>query len=381
MKTRYALLTAMLLLAQGCSWLSRETSSVDVSELTELVNPLASRVNWSADVGEGTDEEGVRLVVSLDGTTVYVANFGGEIRALNAQTGSTLWTRSVDLNLGGGPGAGYGLVIVGSTEGDVVTLSQSNGNELWRAKVSTEVTSVPAAGSGIVAVHTNDGKIFGFDAATGERRWMFHRAVPVLSLRGSGTPVFEGEHLFCGMDGGRLVKLRAASGIPEWEIPVAYASGRNELEQIVDIDGNMVIAGSTLYVASYQGDMAAINKADGSARWRQRFSSHQGLTSDGVNLFASDSSGHVYGISRTDGSVLWKQELLSGRQLSPAVVAGPYVAVADLEGWVHWLSTADGRIVSRVRAVSSKVSAPLVTNGSSVFVYGEDGELASVDVP
>ena len=86
-------------------------------------------------------------------------------------------------------------------------------------------------------------------------------------------------------------------------------------------------------------------------------------------------------LSRDDGSTLWKQEQLAGRQLSPAVVVGPYVAVADLEGWLHWLSTADGQIVSRVRAVDSKVSAPLVTNGSSVFVYGEDGELASVSAP
>jgi hypothetical protein len=31
--------------------------------------------------------------------------------------------------------------------------------------------------------------------------------------------------------------------------------------------------------------------------------------------------------------------------------------------------------------VSSKVSAPLVTNGSSVYVYGEAGELASVSPP
>ena len=381
MKIRYALLIATILLASGCTWFSREKSSVDVSELTELASPLASAVNWSMDVGEGTDDEGVRLVVSLDGTTVYVANFGGNILAVNAQTGSTLWSKDVDMDLAGGPGAGYGLVIAGSTEGDIVTLSQSNGDELWRAQVSTEVTSVPAAGNGIVAVHTDDGKISGFDAASGERRWLFHRSAPVLSLRGAGTPVFDGDHLYCGMDGGRLVKLRAASGIPEWEIPVAYASGRNELEQIVDIDGNMVLAGNTLYVATYQGDMAAVNKADGKVRWRQGFSSHQGVTSDGVNLFASDSNGHVYGISRDDGSTLWKQEQLAGRQLSPAVVVGPYVAVADLEGWLHWLSTADGQIVSRVRAVDSKVSAPLVTNGSSVFVYGEDGELASVSAP
>ena len=381
MKILLALLAATTLLTSGCSWFSREKPAVDVSELTEIASPLVSSVNWSRDVGEGTDEEGVRLVVSLDGSTVYVANFGGSILALNSQSGSTVWNRDVGTDLGGGPGAGNGLVVTGSTEGEVIALSQSSGAENWRSRVSTEVTSVPATGNGIVAVHTNDGKIVGFDAATGDQRWLFHRAPPVLSLRGSGMPVFEGDVLYCGMDGGRLVKLNASTGIPVWETPIAYASGRNELEQIVDIDGNMVFAGNMIYVASYQGDMAAVNKADGKVRWRRSFSSHQGLASDGVNLYASDSNGHVFGVSREDGSVLWKQESLSGRQLSPVVVVGSYVAVADLEGYLHWLSTADGRIVSRVRAVDSKVTAPLVTNGSSVFVYGEEGELASVSPP
>ena len=381
MKKLLALLATTILLTSGCSWFSREEPAVDISELTELASPLASRVNWSTDVGEGADGEGVELVVSLDGSVVYVAKFGGRIVAINSLTGKTIWNKDTGVDLAGGPGAGNGLVLAGSTEGDIIALSQSNCAENWRSTVSTEVTSVPETGNGVVAVHTNDGKIVGFDSATGEQRWLFHRSPPVLSLRGSGMPVFEGNALFCGMDGGRLVKLNASTGIPYWETPIAYASGRNELEQIVDIDGNMVLAGNSLYVATYQGEMAAVNKADGKVRWRRSFSSHQGLASDGVNLYASDSNGHVFGISREDGSVLWKQELLSGRQLSPVVVVGSYVAVADLEGYLHWLSTADGRIVSRVRAVSSRVTAPLVTNGSSVFVYGEDGELASVSPP
>jgi outer membrane protein assembly factor BamB len=135
--------------------------AVDISELTELASPLASRVNWSRDIGEGTDEEGVRLVVSLDGSTLYAANYGGTILALNSQTGSTIWSKDAGIELAGGPGASNGLVIVGSTEGEVIALSQSGGTESWRATVSTEVTSVPAAGNGIVAVHTNDGKIVG----------------------------------------------------------------------------------------------------------------------------------------------------------------------------------------------------------------------------
>ena len=159
MKKLLALPAAAILLTSGCSWFSREEPAVDISELTELASPLASRINWSTDVGEGADEEGVELVVSLDGSVVYVANFGGSILAINSLSGSTIWSKDTGVDLAGGPGAGNGLVLAGSTEGEIIALSQSNGAENWRSSVSTEVTSVPATGNGIVAVHTNDGKI------------------------------------------------------------------------------------------------------------------------------------------------------------------------------------------------------------------------------
>src|SRR3546814_3681825 len=34
---------------------------------------------------------------------------------------------------------------------------------------------------------------------------------------------------------------------------VAIPQGRSELERVVDIDGGLLLSGSTLYVASYQG--------------------------------------------------------------------------------------------------------------------------------
>jgi outer membrane protein assembly factor BamB len=38
---------------------------------------------------------------------------------------------------------------------------------------------------------------------------------------------------------------------------VAIPQGRSELERVVDIDGGLLLSGETLYVASYQGRVAA----------------------------------------------------------------------------------------------------------------------------
>jgi outer membrane protein assembly factor BamB len=372
---------AVVIATPGCSWFRREQSAVDVSELVELANPRAVEVGWNQNSGKGADDHGVTLVASLDGSTVYVAHHNGIINSFNTQTGANLWTQDVDADLGGGPGVGNGLVIVGTTEGEVMALNQTNGSEVWRSRVSSDIPSVPASGNGIVAVHTNDGKIFGLDAVSGEQRWMFHRTPPVLSLRGTASPVIEGTDLYTGLDGGKLVKLKTSNGLPQWESPIAYPSGRNELEQIVDIDGALVLSASSIYVTTYQGEIAAVNKVDGKVKWRLPFSSHQGVISDGFQLYSSDSNGHVSAFNSANGTRIWEQKALSGRQLSTAVIAGGLIAVGDLEGYVHFLSPDSGEIIARTRAVKSAIRAPLVAQGNTVFAYGLEGELAAVRVP
>lgn len=372
------ILLATVLLASGCSFLGIEKSSVDVAELVPLAGMQSARVVWNSNLGKGADGKGVKLVASVDGSTLYVAHFDGKVEAVSASSGASLWRTDLDTQISGGPGVGDGLVISGTTEGDVIALSQSTGGESWRTAVSTDIPAVPVSARGIVVVHTNDGKLYGLDAATGGQLWLFHRATPVLSLRGAGTPVIEGNSLYSGLDGGKLVKLDLMSGRPSWETPITYASGRTELDRVVDIDGLLVLGPSLLYVVTYQGDMAAVNKSDGKVKWRTAYSSWQGVISDGHALYASDADGYVAAVNPHNGEILWRQKALSGRRLSPPVIAGNLIAVADLEGYVHWLSPQDGSIVARVEAVSSGVRAPLVVQGSVVYVYGDKGELAAV---
>ncbi|MBG7600935.1 MAG: outer membrane protein assembly factor BamB [Gammaproteobacteria bacterium] len=379
MKTLVRLiLLATALFTSGCSFFGIEKSAVDVAELVPLAGMQTARVVWNSKLGKGADGKGVKLVASLDGSTLYVAHFDGKVEAVSTSSGASLWKTDLGIQISGGPGVGNGLVISGTTEGEVIALSQSTGSESWRATVSTDIPAVPVSARGIVVIHTNDGKLYGLDAATGGQLWLFHRATPVLSLRGAGTPVIEGNSLYSGLDGGKLVKLDLMSGRPSWETPITYASGRTELDRVVDIDGLLVLGPSLLYVVTYQGDMAAVNKSDGKVKWRTAYSSWQGVISDGRALYASDANGYVAAVNPHNGEILWRQKALSGRRLSPPVMAGNLIAVADLEGYVHWLSPEDGSIVARIEAVSSGVRAPLVAQGSVVYVYADKGELAAV---
>ncbi|OOZ44912.1 outer membrane protein assembly factor BamB [Solemya velum gill symbiont] len=372
---------AAIIASSGCSWLSRETSAVVPAELDKQINQRGSAVTWSKDTGSGNDELAAKLEATLSGSSIYVADADGRVSAVDSNSGATLWNVDVDLDLRGGPGVGGGLVVVGSTEGDLVALTSGNGSESWRAKLDSEIAVVPLVANGMVVAHTTDGKLVGINAASGETTWVFHRSGPSLRLRGAAQPVVDGEYLYSGLDAGKLVKLDIATGRSQWETPISWPSGRNELDRVVDIDSRPVVTGNRVYTVSYQGQMAAVGKKKGAVEWSIPFSSHQGLAFDGTVLYAANARGNVVAVDSANGHELWRQKALHGRRLSAPALAGGYLAVADYEGYVHWLSPADGSLVARIRAVKSAVQAPLVTSGNRVIVYGSEGQLASVSAP
>ncbi|MEX5695020.1 PQQ-binding-like beta-propeller repeat protein, partial [Pseudomonas syringae] len=85
----------------------------------------------------------------------------------------------------------------------------------------------------------------------------------VLTLRGTSAPIVTNRLAVAGLSTGKVVALDISNGVPVWEQRVAIPQGRSELERVVDIDGGLLLSGSTLYVASYQGRIAALDLDSG----------------------------------------------------------------------------------------------------------------------
>jgi len=379
-------LTILLsLLVAGCGtmadptgWFGDKVDKVEPSELVDIKEELQVKTLWKQSVGNGTDNKRLKLVPRIDAGKVYAADSEGLVMALDAETGRQLWSVNLELPLSGGPGSGEGIVFLGTSDGEIVALSDTTGEELWRSKVSSEVLSVPAAANGVVAVHTIDGKLFGLDVLTGKQLWLYSRQVPVLTLRGSGSPVISGNSVYCGFAGGKLVALELSSGALQWEVSITIPSGRSELERMVDIDGDPLISDGVIYVATYQGEVAAIGEYTGNLLWRRKLSSYSAVSADWRNLYVSDDVGEVWGINPENGAAMWKQKKLTNRRLSPPAVIGGYVVVGDYDGYLHWLSHADGHLVARTRVGDEAINAAPVVVNDVVYVLGDGGDLAAV---
>lgn len=362
--------------ADPTTWFGDEAPQI--AELTKLENRIEPKVIWTYDTGKGSDEKHLGLLPHITKDTVYIADSNGAVAALDAASGKQRWQVKTDLRITGGPGYGEGLVLLGTVDAEVVALDADSGLERWRASVTSEVLAKPVAAEGVVVAHTVDGKLIGLDAATGGFRWQYDREVPVLSLRGSGIPVVSGPTVICGLAGGRLVSLEVSTGRSLWEVSITTPSGRSELERMVDIDGEALVLDGTVYVATYQGHIAAVGEGTGRGLWRRKMSSYNKVAIDWRRVYATDAEGSVLALGADSGDEHWRYDALQTRKLSAPAVFGGYVVTGDLEGYLHWFNSENGSPVARIRVGSDPIIADPVVLDGTLYVLGSGGELAAI---
>ena len=379
------LLLLSILLTTGCStitgWFSDDEfdprEPVELEKITEQVK-LKSR--WSRGVGDGQGEGLLKINPILVGDSLYAASAEGRVMSVDPESGRVRWKQDLDLALSGGVGHHGNSVFVGASEGLVMRLDAASGSEIWRAPVSGEVLSAPQGDGRYVVAQTYDGKLMGFDYETGEVRWTYTSDVPVLTLRGTGTPMILGDNAIAGFADGKVVAINLRSGNVAWEVRVAIPQGRSEIERIVDIDGSMAVQSNELYVASYQGRLAAIDTRSGRRLWQRNVSSVSGVGVGFGNVYVADDDGTVSAFLRNGQGVRWQNIDLGFRDLSRPTPVSSYVAVVDFEGYLHLLSQVDGEIVGRTKVDSSGARADMLTRGNRLFVFTNDGALKAYDV-
>jgi outer membrane protein assembly factor BamB len=358
----------------GESRLSRE----EPAPLVEFPPERRVQELWSVSAGVGAGKQVLQFAPFLLDDRIYTADREGRVFAVVADQGAIAWDVSLATPLTAGAGGGEGVLIVAGKNGELIALNQADGQRLWKSAISGEILAPASVRGGVVVAQTMDGKVYGLSAGDGKRRWTYSRSEPTLSLRGTSTPVVIGDYVFTGFASGKLAALRLSDGRLLWEMTVAAPRGRNEIERLVDIDAAVLILGETLFAASYQGKLIAVDLKSGKTNWSRDVSTYTGVAADRRNVYVSDAHGHVVAFDQQNGASVWKQEKLRARGLSRPTVVGGYVSVADQEGYVHWLAADDGRFVARHRVGSGAIQAPPAAAGGTLYVANQDGLLAAL---
>jgi outer membrane protein assembly factor BamB len=360
-------------------FLGGEDNSDPPALLVEYTPEIKIEELWQETVGDGADEQSLKLVPAIGFGKILAADRDGLVEARDLSTGRLIWEAETEVHFSAGPGLGAGTVILGSRDAEVVALNSENGEVLWKSQVSSEVLSVPVIAHGTVIVRTTDGAVIALNEKTGAKLWSYEHNAPALSVRGIGAPLIIEDNVIEGYDNGKLMALRLADGKYVWETSIAIPKGRSEVERLVDLDVDPIEVAGVIYIASYHGGAAAVSELDGDVLWRnEAISSYTGLSNDFRYLYLSDSTDDVWQLDQRSGASLWKQKELHQRKLTAPAVYGSYVVVGDFEGYVHWLSTTDGRQLGRIKVADSEIDAKPIVVDNTVYVYAKDGTLAAL---
>jgi outer membrane protein assembly factor BamB len=383
---RLALILVPFLLT-GCESLSGLFSMGDddidpqaPAELIKIEQQLDVRRLWSVGVGDGQGDGLYQLQPVIAGDRIYAAAADGEVRAIERESGRTIWRERLEVGLSGGVGFFEGSLYLGGSDGEVLRLDASSGEVLWQGSVSGEVLAAPQGDGEIVAVQTYDGKLYGLNHETGERLWRYDSNVPVLTIRGTSTPILRDGVVYAGFASGRVLAFDTDDGATLWEARIAIPQGRSEIERIVDVDGTMAISGSELYVASYQGRISALDIRTGRKIWQRNVSSFFGVSQGFGNVYIAEESGTITAYLRNGQGIRWEQGALAWRGLSRPVPVSSYLAVVDFEGYLHILSQVDGEFLARERPGKEGARADMLADGTVLYVYTNSGKLIAYDI-
>lgn len=365
-----AILSAALM---GCSSNKVKEEKVKPNPLPKLVQANTLAPVFSLSVSSTDQEDPLRLRLDADQDKVFALDPKGTVIAYQGK--QRLWEKRVSKQgLSSGVEAAEGIVIVGNQKGQVFALDQATGEQKWLAQTTGALISAALIQSGRAIMVSNDGTVYAFDVQTGQQAWTYKLPNVQFSLRGQAAPIsIDPRTVAVGTSNGYIYAIDSLTGVPRMQRRVAISDGRSDIQRLIGILGEPVMAERFLISTSYQGQVTALDLSSQMVVWSQDISSLNGPTVADGKVFVTSTDGKLVAFDLMTGQEVWKNDQLLNRNLSNPVAFGSYVVVGDLDGVLHLFDPNSGQLVGRANS-SGEVRSLRVVDGK-LFVATRKGAL------
>ena len=379
----YYLLVLSFSLLTACG--GSDDNSEPPALLTRFEPSKILNEQWSLRTHGAIEQQFLFIEPLLLKDKIITAGRDGVVTVVNIDDGQQIEEIDLATTLSSGVGGDDSLWLLTTMEGELIAIDALTSQVKWKVNVPSEALSRPVMADDSILLRTVDGQIISLRRSDGKIIWSYQQTKPALTLRGSGLLVLARDRVYAGMANGRMVALSLANGDIIWDVILSSPQGHSEIQRLVDIDGRAELFGYVLYVAGYQGRVAAIDVQKGQFLWVRDFSSYSGVTVDAKALYSSDERSHVWALDRFSGATLWKQEKLQARNVTRPVLFGDYLVVGDADGYLHIMSKFDGHFVARISVGEDEeellnengVLVPPVVTEDAIIVTTRDGLLYS----
>ncbi len=284
-----------------------------------------------------------RLVVI--GTTIYVTSGDGTIYALDFRDGSMLWSYQTNSPITSSPVIAGSTLYFGSTSGTLYALDMHNGRLIWSYPAGGPIDASPAVANNTVFVPSARGTIDALDVPTGDLLWRFTADEAVET-----TPTVVDNRVYAGSDGGSVYALNARNGQRLW----SFSTGGR-------IRSSPVEANGIIYMGSDDDNVYAINAQSGAQIWSYPTG---GAIDDAAAVargivYVGSMDGVVYALNAHTGARVWSVKTTSKVQSTP-VIAADVVYIGSVDNTVYAFSARNGDQLWSFGTGSAVQSSPAV---------------------
>jgi outer membrane protein assembly factor BamB len=333
----------------------------------QFVHPHAvqGKLLWSQKVGPVFSSSVAGLGM------LFIASTDGYLYALKQDSGSIVWRSPLKNNLTDATAALEGQVLFVSTHSSAVEALNANTGQVYWTFETRESIQAPLLVAGNRVVVASRTTVWTLDADSGQLVWKFHRGVSDWPT--SASPAFAGNTIYIGLgSGSQLWALSLSDGHLLW----SFDTGDR-------ITSTALVEAGTIYVATWHGNIFALDRTNGEKRWSYALNSNLNQTvvdavggsmalADG-RLYMGDFRGSVLCIDAANGKIFWRYA--TGAQvLATPVVAAGLVYIGSGDGYFYALNTQTGRPAWRyqtdeVRSSASLANGRLYIGSLSGMIY------------
>lgn len=288
----------------------------------------------------------------VDNGTIYVAS-QGKIAALQKNNSSVIWQREIEKDA-----------------------AASSALSCAQGATSSVIYANPVVDNGVVYVATYTGKIYAYNTATGNLLWKYPAEGYVKGI--IGDFIVDNGIIYFAAVGGAVTALNAETQTVIWQYDT-----KDTLWASPCLDGD------TLFVASYDKKLFAIDIHSGDLKWAQPFKTDGPIVAapvcnNGVVYIGSLDRG-IYAINAQNGELIWEFSAKSSAEYTPRnwfwatpLLVDGVIYAPNMDGFVYIIDTADGKLISAVELGNSISSSPVLFE-DKVIVATQKGDVYTIN--
>jgi len=349
----------------------------------------SAAATWRARAVDKASKRNVRASAPplVYGGRIFVYDTSGTVTSLG-QGGGKAWSVTLapegekSRAAGGGIAASGTAIFAATGYSELVALDASSGSRLWTFKLSAPAHSAPTAAGGKVFVVSATNVLHAVNQADGTEAWQYPGIPESAGVISAASPAFSGNTVVVPYSSGEVTAFDSEKGELKWADAVIRSTRTMAVSGLTDVAASPVIYEGVVYATGVSGRTIAVSLSDGERLWEQSIGSASTPAVSGNAVFIVDLQDNMVALNRATGEIFWRSALpVVRKKRFYSVWAGPTLAGSLLwavsnDKKLLGVDPATGNIIVD-RAMSSPAYVkPIAANGQ-LLVLSADGSLGA----